>query len=247
MHVRSFGLVRDLTQIETIAHTAGVPLVVDSAAGFGGVGGSGVPVGRAGRAEVFSFHATKTFSVGEGGVVLADPDLAAEVALRANFSLDGQDVTGDALNAKMSEVTAAISLAMLGLLDDHIGRRAALVARLHEALAEVGIEGDAPVDAGRPAWQTLPVLLADVGVRERVVEGLAREGVEARRYYAPGLHLTTAFADCAVGPLPVTEELSARMLCLPLYSDLSESDTAAYLGAVTRGLHRAVASERTRA
>ena len=91
---------------ESACAEAGVPLVVDSAAGFGALAADGVPVGAQGDAEVVSFHALKPLSTGEGGAVFCrDEELAAEVTSLINFSFDPrhQVQRPDALNAKLSE------------------------------------------------------------------------------------------------------------------------------------------------
>src|SRR4051812_29270721 len=56
---------------EAACDAAGVPLLVDSAAGFGAVAEDGVPIGAQGHAEIVSFHATKPFAVGEGGAMFS--------------------------------------------------------------------------------------------------------------------------------------------------------------------------------
>jgi dTDP-4-amino-4,6-dideoxygalactose transaminase len=75
----SAGLCREIREIESIAAQAGIPLVVDSAAAFGGEDDRGEAAGAAGDLEVFSFHATKPFAVGEGGAVLAPPAQADRI------------------------------------------------------------------------------------------------------------------------------------------------------------------------
>jgi dTDP-4-amino-4,6-dideoxygalactose transaminase len=240
MHVRAFGLCRDLSAIEDVAACARVPLVVDSAAAFGGTDAAGVAPGRAGDAEVFSFHATKVFAAGEGGAVVAATELAATVRHTMNFSLDGSEVTGRGLNGKMSELTAAVALAMLERLDEHVARRARLVAALLEAANASGLAFETPHAPGRPPWQGLPLLLASAGARGRALDALQRAGVEARPYYAPGLHRTRAFAGRAAGPLTVTDELSKRVLCLPVYSNLDPAERDQLTGAV----HDALAAAR---
>jgi dTDP-4-amino-4,6-dideoxygalactose transaminase len=216
LHVRPFGFCRDLSAIEDVAREHGVPLVVDSAAAFGGTT-DGVPVGGAGDAEVFSFHATKVFAIGEGGAVLARPELAARIRRTINFSLSGTDVAGPGLNGKLSDMAAAVGLAMLRRLDEHIAVRRAAVERLAKA-----VTGGAslPATPGRPPWQGLPVLAPDRAARDAAVAALQADGIEARVYYAPGLHRTTAFARFAPTPLPATDAICDRILCLPVHSDL---------------------------
>ncbi|HET8757336.1 MAG TPA: aminotransferase class I/II-fold pyridoxal phosphate-dependent enzyme [Solirubrobacteraceae bacterium] len=217
MHVRPFGFCRDLSGIERSARELGVPLVVDSAAAFGGTTDDGLPVGGAGDAEVFSFHATKVFAVGEGGAVVADPALAAQIRRTINFSLSGTDVAGPGLNGKLSDMAAAVGLAMLRRLDEHIAVRRAAVERLAKAVTGAAALPAAP---GRPPWQGLPVLAPDRAARDAAVAALHADGIEARVYYAPGLHRTTAFAPFATAPLPVTDAICDRIVCLPVHSDL---------------------------
>ena len=77
-----------------------------------------------------------------------------------------------------------------------------------------------PLIAGAPPWQTYPVALA--GNADAVVEELVAAGVGVRRYYTPPLHRTPPFA--ADVSLPTTDDLSARMICLPVYSDMSDRE-----------------------
>jgi dTDP-4-amino-4,6-dideoxygalactose transaminase len=194
--------------------------VVDAAAAFGGTHDDGVPPGRAGVAEVVSFHATKVMAVGEGGAVLASPELAGRIRRTINFSLDGLDVVATGLNGKMAEIPAAVGLAALRRLDEHVAVRRAAVARLARA-ATAGGAATLPVRPGRPAWQGLPVLVADLATRDAAVTSLHAAGVEGRVYYSPGLHRTTAYVSCAPDALPVTDELTGRILCLPVHADMA--------------------------
>jgi dTDP-4-amino-4,6-dideoxygalactose transaminase len=231
MHVRSHGLGRELSVVEGVARSCGVPLIIDGAAGYGGEDASGAPIGGAGDAEVVSFHATKVFAVGEGGAVITRRDVADRVRHVSNFSLAAHEVTGPGMNAKLSEFGAAVGLAMLELLDEHLEARRALVEHLRAVLAETGI-ATAPDNVGRPAWQCLPLRFANAAHRDLAQAELRARGVEARPYYAPGLHRTTAFAANAANPLPVTDELVDTTLCLPLYSEFDSAELEEYLAAV---------------
>ncbi|HEX5712325.1 MAG TPA: DegT/DnrJ/EryC1/StrS family aminotransferase, partial [Solirubrobacterales bacterium] len=95
---------------ESACRAAGVPLIVDSAAGFGAVAADGVPIGAQGDVEVVSFHATKPFAIGEGGAVFTrDAALRDRLELAVNFGFRPDRTVGLAhgLNAKMSELHAA--------------------------------------------------------------------------------------------------------------------------------------------
>jgi dTDP-4-amino-4,6-dideoxygalactose transaminase len=220
MHVRPFGLCRDLSPIEAICADAGVPLVVDSAAALGGFDERGVAVGRSGAAEVFSLHATKVLGIGEGGLVLADPDLIGKIRRAINFGFDEHGTPlGRGLNGKLAEPAAAIGLAVLDGAPQRIERRRAHAAAWATALA--GREDlTLPTRPGDSVWPTQPLLLA--GGAEDLVAALAAVGVQARHYYRPALHRTPAFRSGV--RLPVTESLADRMICVPVYDDASPAE-----------------------
>lgn len=234
--VRTFGLCRDLAPLEAVAERAGVPLVVDSAAAFGGSLADGALVGGTGVAEVFSCHATNVFALGEGGIVMAPPNLARRLRQTINFGqADGIPVTRG-LNAKMSELTAAVGSAMLKRLPDHVAVRARAAARLQAVAAH---SGAAPAAApGRPPWQAVPVLLSNPNRRDAALEGLRKSGVDARAYYRPPLHLTAPWGAPVERALPTSEWLASRMLCLPVYSDLRRGELDELAGLVHAALKR---------
>jgi dTDP-4-amino-4,6-dideoxygalactose transaminase len=235
IHVRPFGFVRDTGAVEAVAAAAGVPVVVDAAAAFGGTDADGRPPGAAGAAEVFSFHATKVMAIGEGGAVLAPAALAQRIRRVINFSLDGIDVTARGLNGKLPEPSAAVGLAALRTLDAHVAVRRAAAGRLARA-ATAGGAVVLPARPGRPAWQGLPVLASGRAARDAALAVLHEAGIEGRVYYSPGLHRTTAFATCAPDPLPVTDDIVERVLCLPLHADLAGAALEAVAAAVQAAL-----------
>ncbi|MDX6597374.1 MAG: hypothetical protein QOE87_1261, partial [Gaiellales bacterium] len=142
---------------ERLAREAGVALLVDSAAGFGATGEDGLPLGRQGDAEVFSFHATKPFAIGEGGLVTTtDDELAARLVCLTNFGFEDGVVDADVgLNAKLPEWSAATALAVLDGYDDVLERRRAIAARMLAELAAHGYRRQ--TGTGAAAWQFVPV------------------------------------------------------------------------------------------
>ncbi len=231
LHVRTLGLCHDLDRLEALAKAAEVPLIVDAAASLGGRDEHGTPVGGTGDAEVFSMHATKVFGIGEGGAVFVRDALAERVRRAVNFGLhDGQPATLG-FNGKLSEVHAAIGLAVLERIDGFLERRAQVAQRYRAGLtAPTGAQH--PPDGGAPPWQTYPVALPFDA--ESAADRLAAAGVGARRYYTPPLHLTSPYAGHA--RLPVTEDLARRMLCLPVYSDMQDRELEEILALVNSAL-----------
>jgi dTDP-4-amino-4,6-dideoxygalactose transaminase len=215
---------------EDLARRAGVPVLVDSASGFGAVDEDGNRLGLQGDAELFSFHATKPFAIGEGGaLVTAAPDLADDLLRLTNFGFDRGRSVDDArlvgLNAKLSELTAATGLAMLDRYEAVLRARCARAEAIRAPLEAAGLvfqEG-----AERSAWQFVPVLAPTPAARDAVLRQAVDDGIELRTYFEP-LQEFGGFAHLPrVGDLAVTADLGSRILSLPLANDMSEQAIAA--------------------
>lgn len=206
----------------------GVPLLFDSAAAFGSIDDEGRPAGGVGDTEVFSFHATKPFSVGEGGaVVTADAALAARMRAISNFGMDpGTRVAHEVgINGKMSELAAAAGLAMLDRYPETLAGRRETASRLQGAIHpraltyQRGSEGS--------TWQILQGLSPGAGHRAAALRVAGRLGVQARSYFDPPLHRQPAFADLPrADALRATESIAARALSLPMANALADDEIA---------------------
>lgn len=214
----------------------GVPLLIDSAPGFGAVDEDGRRVGSTGDTEIFSFHATKPFAVGEGGLVVSgDPEVAARVERLINFGLDRETRTSLEIgfNAKLSELHAATALAMLDCFDGVLERRQSTARRLRDALAGQPLALQAGSE--RCTWQIFHTLCATPAVREHCVELSRRHGVEVRTMHDPPLHRHPAFADRRRVDLDVTNRIAARSLGLPMANRLSDADVERIAALVAEG------------
>ena len=210
---------------ESACAVAGIPLLVDSASGFGALDESGRLLGRQGDAEVFSFHATKPFAIGEGGaVVTEDADLAVEMRSLLNFGLDEHRTPRrrHGINAKMSEIHAATGLAVLDGYDQTLDRRRMLAERIRVPLERAGFSFQP--GAERSTWQFVPTLAPSPQARAAVLAVAASSGVEVRTYFDPPLSNSRPFSSSQrMHSLGVTDELSQRILSLPLANDLTDS------------------------
>jgi dTDP-4-amino-4,6-dideoxygalactose transaminase len=208
------------------ADEAGVGLVVDSAAGFGSERPDGTPLAGQGDAEVFSFHATKAFAIGEGGVVVSSrPEVADAVARLANFGFDEHGaVSGPlGLNAKMAELPAAVGLAALDRFDAVLAARRDRAAALNAGLVSAGVT--AQVGASRSAWQFLPLLAPTAAARDRILEAGQRAGIELRAYFAMPLHTMPDLSrEICADSLSITTDLASRCLSLPMADDLTPEE-----------------------
>ncbi len=230
--VHLWGRTCDVEALEKIAVDSGLELLFDAAHAFGCTRG-GQWVGNFGRAEVFSFHATKFFNTFEGGAIVTNNDeLAKRMRLMRNFGFAGLDeATCLGTNGKMSEVSAAMGLAGLESLDGFV----AVNRRHHETYCRSleGIPGIELLDfpATEEANHQYVVMFVDADAaglsRDELMAVLHAENVLARRYFYPGCHRMEPYrsgSPDAGRRLPVTESVAARVLLLPTGTTLADTD-----------------------
>ncbi len=221
-----FGTPCPAEAVERLAATVGARVVFDAASAFGAVR-AGRPVGGFGDVEVFSLSPTKPVVAGEGGLVTTDDDdLAAHVRMGRDYGNPGDyDTRFIGLNARLSELHAAVALESLADLDEHHGARDELAQRARKALDDVpGIRTQHVDDGDRPTWKDLGLVVdpAAFGTdRDVLAAALRAEGVDTRRYFSPPVHRQEAYADHASTDLPITDALAASVLTLPVYPRLS--------------------------
>lgn len=222
-------------EVDTLAYLArrhDLVLLYDAAHAFGCSAG-GRMIGSFGRAEVFSFHATKFFTTFEGGAVATDDDdLAERMRLMRNFGFsDYDEVVYVGTNGKMNEVAAAMGLSSLESLDRIVAVNRTNYERYRRGLAGIaGLEMMTYDERERGNYQYV-VLEIDPQItgisRDRVVEVLWAENVMARRYFYPGCHRMEPYRSrfpLAGLLLPETERLAARLLTLPTGTAVREDD-----------------------
>jgi dTDP-4-amino-4,6-dideoxygalactose transaminase len=239
-----YGTPCDVEGLRRVTEPHGVPLLFDAAHALGSRR-SGTPVGGFGSAEVFSLSPTKIVVGGEGGIVSTnDPALAEACALGRDYGNPGDyDCRFAGLNARMSELHAAVALASLAHLDEHVAHRGALVAafaRAIEAVPGLRLATVSPSDVSTYKDLTLVVDPDAFGLDvEALGAALALDGVDTRRYYHPPIHRQQAYDGRWrwPRPLPVTDDLAGRVVSLPLWSHL-DTATMERVAALLATLHR---------
>ncbi|MGH2750450.1 MAG: DegT/DnrJ/EryC1/StrS family aminotransferase [Actinomycetota bacterium] len=251
----TFGTPCDVEALAEIASNRGVRLFFDAAHALGSRR-KGMPIGGFGNAEVFSLTPTKTVIAGEGGIVATNDDLLAEqLRIGRNYGNPGDyDCTFVGLNARMSEVHAAIALASLEDLDDRIEQRNHLANLYCEALSGIpGISFPEVAPEDRSTYKDFTILVDPSGFglsATRLGQSLDAEGIETRRYYAPPVHTMKAYRGLVAtnGSLPVTESAAERVLTLPLWVGMGEPEierVASTIGRIGRSLGTFVAESET--
>lgn len=230
--VAPYGRGFDMRAWEAFSHTVDIPVVIDAAAGFDTLEHSHfsarIPV-------CLSFHATKFLGVGEGGaVVLKDRETAWRCHQVVNNGKAGsQAIAIDNINGKMSEYAAAIGLVQLSMraeILDGFSRVQAAYDRLLK-IADTWHAGRAISHVSR-VYRLIDA--APLGGMARVQSALGKAGIESRQWYGPGLHLEPAFQNLPRDPLPVSEAVSARLVGLPVYRDMTDQEVEAVAAVIHR-------------
>jgi len=209
---------------ENFAKMAGLPLIIDSAAGFGSEYKEGVPVGVKGDCEVFSLHATKPFCVGEGALVVSrNAELVARIRKLQNFGFNDQVIEGIGTNAKLQEINCAIGCRQLVGFSKRIQARRRTLVRYKKELSKLGASFQRNDELSAVAFASVVFHTSENA--EAVLGALSQNGVEARSYYRP-LHFQPIFKDKTkqADSLDVTEMIASRIVSLPVHDNMSEED-----------------------
>ena len=238
--VHIFGNPASVLELEEIAASAEVPLVCDSAHAFGSKMGA-QSIGGFGEAEVFSFSPTKLLVAGEGGLVATrDATLASRLRAARNYGDAGNsDPELLGLNARMSELHAALALRGLNGIEERIARRNQIRLRYEASLGAIpGISFQRLQPANSSSYKDFSILVdASLFGRSRdwLQDFLRKENIETRRYFWPPVHRQKLYRAAWNGqPLPVTDRISNCVLNLPIYSSLTDEEVDFMCGAILR-------------
>lgn len=225
MATHVFGAPCPAEQVVALGQLAGVPVVFDAAHGFGAFR-QGIPIGQFGAAEVFSLSPTKPMVAGEGGLVATNSDdIAESIRLGRDYGNPGDyDTRFVGLNARMSELHAALALESLDQIDQNLATRRAIAERYTEGLAGVpGIECQRVDDGDTSTYKDFTIVVdPDVYglTRQGLADHLRSEGVDTRCYFSPPVHRQQAYRALAPADLPATDLVAGRVLSLPIFPGL---------------------------
>jgi len=224
-----FGLPAPVSELREL----GVP-VLEDAAQAAGARQRGRMAGALGDAATFSFYPSKNLGAfGDGGAIATDDDRVAELARSLRFHGSKDKVTFDLVgyNSRLDALQAAILRVLLPELDGWAqGRRAAAEAYLAAGLAE-HVRVPVVPEGSDPAWHLYVVTAPEA---DRLLRSLGAADIQARGYYRRPLHLQPAMAPFVErqAPLPVTEELAATNIALPISPVLGEDQAREVVAAI---------------
>lgn len=217
-----FGNPCHVEAIERIAARHGLKVIFDAAHCFG-VEYGGKSIFSYGDISTCSFHATKLFHTGEGGAAFcADADLAHKIFYSHNFGHNGPTAFfGVGINGKISELQAGMGLAVLPHMPHILEARRAVVDFYDTHLDFTRLQKLKLRENTRWNYSYYPILLADEATLLALVKKLNENDILPRRYFYPSLNTLPFLRG---GHMPVSENVAARVLCLPLYTGLGEPD-----------------------
>ena len=232
-----FGLPADYAALDAVADRHGLFLLADAAQSFG-ASLAGVRVGRLAPVTATSFYPTKPLACyGDGGALLTeDPERAARMrSTRVHGQGENEsEIVRPGINGRLDTIQAAILLAKLEVFADELAARESL-ASVYDGNLEDVVTVPARIPGTERSWAAYAILL---DARDAVREALAGDGIQTMIYYPRPLHLQPAFERFGEGPgsLPVSEKLSERILCLPIYPYMEPENARRVCEAVARAL-----------
>ena len=215
-----YGNPCDVEKIDQIAKKYNLKVIYDAAHAFG-VEINGKSIFEFGDISTCSLHATKLYHSVEGGfVVTQNADLLKKLASIRNFGISGFDTFAElGLNGKNSEFHAAMGLANLKYIENIILKRQTLTTRYDDQLKSL--------KAYRPKWHQdsenkgayYPLVFESEELMLKIMERLKSSEIGTRRYFFPSLASALPYLEPKA--LQITDEVSKKVLCLPLFYDLT--------------------------
>lgn len=220
--VHVFGNACDVEAIDEIAKKHNLKVVYDGAHAFD-VQYKDKSMMNYGDITTLSFHATKLFHTIEGGaLIINDDNLVQKARYLINFGIENAESIPElGTNAKMNEFEAAMGLCMLDEMYSIIKKREAVYHRYAQALGDI---------VQVPRWNPhatrnygyFPILLKDEAETLKVQKALNQHNIYPRRYFYPSLDTLSYIEPKQF--MPISRDISKRILALPMYPELEEEN-----------------------
>jgi len=229
-----FGNPCHLEAIESIAKKHHLKVIYDAAHCFG-VNYKGKSIFNYGDVSTCSFHATKLFHTGEGGAMFAnDKALQEKLFYSHNFGHNGPlDFYGLGINGKISELQAAMGLAVLPYMEMILNERKRLVDYYNANLNFSKLKGLKIRENTDWNYSYYPIIFENEAQLLSVEKVLNAHLITPRRYFYPSLN-TINYTKGQT--MPISESIASRILCLPLYVGLSKGDLELICSLINKSL-----------
>lgn len=219
-----FGIPCDVVAIQEIADRHNLKVIYDAAHAFG-VKVNGRSIFSYGDISTCSFHATKLFHTVEGGGIFANtPELDEKIRELRNFGHLSPVTFGLAgINAKVSEMHAAVGLCNLNFIDELMLRRQQQFKLYHKLLSKLPLVfPKIPTDCTYN-FSYFAIVVESEEILLRLLDKLLKNNIQARRYFYPSLS-TLPYTKEQENQTPFTNDICRRIACLPLYHLLQDAD-----------------------
>lgn len=236
MVVHYAGMAAEMEKIQAIAQKYDLDIIEDAAHALGSKY-KGTHLGTIGKIGCFSFHGTKNAASGEGGALITNDKKVAKIAEivrekgtnRSSF-MRGERKKYSWVNIGrsliLSDILSAIALEQIKKLDKINSLRRKNASFLLSKLKKLSSKMILPqVSAGTdPNWHIFAIRVPRA-LRDKVIKGLRSYGIEAAFHYLP-LHTSVMGKRLGYkkGDLPISEEVSATLIRLPMHPKLKKSE-----------------------
>ncbi|KQR91852.1 aminotransferase DegT [Chryseobacterium sp. Leaf180] len=215
-----YGNPCEVDKIEAIASKHNLKVIYDGAHAFG-VEINGKSIFEYGDISICSLHATKLYHAIEGGLVITkDAKLLKKLAYMRNFGFDGPEAFAElGFNGKNSEFHAAMGLVNLKHINTIHYSRKAISERYDEKLK--GFHAIKPVWNSKSSknYAYYPVVVESEELLHKCIDNLKTYEIFVRRYFYPSLANVLPYVEAV--EMNITEDIAKRVMCLPLFSELT--------------------------
>ncbi|MDQ2719749.1 MAG: DegT/DnrJ/EryC1/StrS family aminotransferase [Bacteroidota bacterium] len=217
-----FGNPCNVEAIESIAKKHHLSVIYDGAHSFG-VKYKNESIFNYGNVSTSSFHATKLFHTGEGGAIFCrDEELMRKIYYSHNFGHNGPlEFHGLGINGKISELQAAMGLALLPYFENILTERKKVVDYYNDHLSDHIVQKIQIRRGTDWNYSYYPVVFNDEQQLLKIQSGLNAQNIFPRRYFYPSLN-TLDYVKYQ--SMAVSESIALRIMCLPLYVGLKPEE-----------------------
>ncbi len=251
MPVHIYGYPAEMEDFLKLKDKYGLFIIEDSAEALGSmlkVNDKWRMVGTLGDAGVYAFYANKQMTTGEGGVIITNDEYIKKLALslrNQGRSLNSEWLLHERIgyNYRMSSLNAALGLSQLEILDEIVEKRRRaydVYVRLLQEMEEIEVFYED--ESARTNWFVFVIRFKDASLREPVAEYMRKKGVATRPYFDPPLHMQPVYKNLLPykeGDFPASEDAAKRVLALPFFTGIKESEQQYVVNVLKEAIARA--------
>lgn len=228
MPIHYAGQSCEMDEINEIAKKYDLAIIEDAAPAVGATY-KGKKTGTLGDIAGFSFFPDKNMTTGEGGMIVTDNSELAEKCqiLKKNGASKRYYNIFMGWNFKMPDINAALGISQLKRIESIIERKISC-AKIYDKLLDTiqGIQTPVVRDYNKSTYMLYSILTENEDMREKIRIGLEKEGIETRINF-PSMHMQPAYVERygdLKGKFPISEDVSRRILGLPIYINMTQTD-----------------------